>query len=309
MNYSPIIIFAFNRPYLLNQTINSLKQCRLANVSDLYIFIDGPRNESDIIKVNEVKKIAKNTEGFNSVTCRESDTNKGLANSVISGVSEIINKFGKVIVVEDDLYLSKGFLEFMNFMLNKYQNDNRIFQVSGFGVKIKKPKDYEYDYYMNIRAHSWTWGTWKDRWETVDWQVKDFPKLVLDKKKQRNFNKGGSDLYGMLKNYMEHKNNSWYIRFNYSMFCQNKYAVMPIRSLVMNFGFGEDSTHCNTYNRYKVDFNNEGYGNWNNPNKIELDIRLCKKAIRYWSISYRIYGKICTALMKTTKKFITKKFF
>lgn len=294
----PIVVFAYNRPELLLQTLQSLKRCRLASVSDLYIFIDGPRNETDIQKVNAVREIASHINGFKSVTCKASDVNKGLANSVITGVTEIINKFGKVIVVEDDLYVSTGFLEFMNFMLEKYENDERIFQVSGYGVKINLPKDYTYDYYINIRAHSWTWGTWKDRWETIDWQVKDFPQLLHDKKKQRSFNRGGSDLFGMLKGYMTHKNNSWYIRFTYAMFCQNKYAIMPVRSLVLNNGFGKESTHCRAYNRYKVDFNQEGYGNWSKPNKIEFDHRISKEAVKYWSIRYRIYGKIRTLLMK-----------
>ncbi len=298
MNYSPIVVFAYNRPELLQQTLLSLKKCRLATVSDLYIYIDGPRNEADIKEVNAVRNIASHISGFKSVTCKASDTNKGLADSVISGVTEVINKFGKVIVVEDDLVVSAGFLEFMNFMLDKYEHDERIFQVSGFGVKIHPPKDYIYDYYIHIRAHSWTWGTWKDRWETIDWQVKDFHYLLHDKKKQREFNRGGSDLFGMLKGYMEHKNNSWYIRFTYAMFCQKRYAIMPVRSLVLNNGFGERSTHCNAYNRYKVEFNQNGYGNWNNPKKIEFDSRVSREATKYWTIRYRLYGKLRSLLMK-----------
>ena len=301
MSYSPIVVFAFNRPNLLQQTLQALKQCRLAKESDLYIYIDGPRNNMDVEKVDATKSIARHTDGFKSVTCKASPINKGLAQSVISGVSEIINRFGKVIVVEDDLYVSKGFLEFMNYMLNKYEQDERIFQVSGFGIKVNS-KGYPYDYYMHIRAQSWTWGTWKDRWETIDWQVKDFPELLLDKKKQRAFNQGGSDLFEMLKRFMAHKNNSWYIRFTYAMFCQGRYAIMPVRSLVLNDGFGKDATHCNTYNRYKVDFNEEGYGNWEKPERIVFNQRISHEATKYWTIRYRIYGKLMTIIQKLLKR-------
>lgn len=299
-NLAPIVVFAFNRLDPLKKTVASLLQNEEAKDSDLYVFVDGarPNKAGEDVKVKAVQEYVKSIKGFKKIEYFFSEKNKGLADSIISGTTKIINLYNKVIVVEDDLYVSAGFLEFMNYMLNKYEHDERIFQVSGYGVKINLPKDYAYDYYMHIRAHSWTWGTWKDRWETVDWQVGDFQSLCKDKKKQRAFNRGGSDLFGMLKGYMTRKNNSWYIRFTYSMFCQGRYAVMPVRSLVRNDGFGGEATHCNTYNRYKVDFNEKGYGNWSEPAKMEFDKRIGREASKYWSIRYRIYGKIRTLLMK-----------
>lgn len=93
-------------------------------------------------------------------------------------------------------------------------------------------------------------------------------------------------------------NNSWYIRFNYSMFKQKKYAIVPIKSLVHNEGFRTDATHCNAYNRYKIDFQRETKITFTSPHAIKLDIRLYKQAVKYWSIKYRIYGKIMTILYK-----------
>ena len=182
----------------------------------------------------------------------------------------------------------------------KYQEGatTNVSKVSGFGVKINVPSGYKYDVYLNNRAHSWTWGTWKDRWDTVDWEVKDYNNLMHDKTKQKAFNKGGSDLYGMLKGFMQGKNNSWYIRFTYSMFLQNRYGVSPIKSLVINDGFRPESTHCNVYNRYKIDFLNEYKQEFSIPPKIEWDSRINKQAKKYWSIPYRIHGKIMTLLIK-----------
>lgn len=298
---APVIVFGFNRPEVFGETIKALKNNSLAANTHLHIFIDGPRNDKDVPKVAEVVKIANAVTGFKSVTVNASSANKGLAKSIIYGVTEIIEQYGKVIVVEDDLIVAPSFLTFMNQFLDKYEHDYRIFQISGFGVKIKSPKDYNYDIYMHIRAQSWTWGTWKDRWKTVDWEVSDFIKLSQDKKKQRDFNEGGSDLFGMLKGYMTGINNSWYIRFNYSMFKQQKYAIVPVKSLVLNEGFGAEATHCNTYNRYKVDFQREEKSFFTSPDTIEPDARLYQQAVKYWSIRYRIYGKIMTLLYKLTK--------
>lgn len=302
-NLAPIIVFAFNRVDTLQNTIESLKKNKEAKDSELYVFVDGPRlnkyGEKELVLA--VQEYVKTITGFKNISYKFSETNKGLAQSIISGTTLVINKYGKVIVVEDDLYVSPCFLTFMNILLNKYRNDQRIFQISGYGLKIKVPAEYKYDIYMHIRAHSWTWATWKDRWDTVDWEVKDYQDLVQNKKKQKAFNKGGSDLFKMLKGYMEGKNNSWYIRFTYSMFLQNKFGICPVKSLVINDGFRSQATHCNTYNRYTVDFFNEYKNDFLIPEQIEWNPIISKKVYKYWSIPYRIYGKMMSIIKKRSQ--------
>ncbi len=299
-NFAPIVIFAFNRLDVLKNLVESLMANAEAVESDLFVFVDGPRPEKngEIEKVKAVQEYVRRIDGFGSLNYIFSEKNKGLAKSIIDGTTMIIEKYGKVIVVEDDLYLSKSFLYYMNKMLCLYESDQRIMQVSGYGCKLKGVNDYPYDVYLNERAHSWSWGTWKDRWVTVDWEVKDFEVIRRNKKLQRKFCKRGSDLYGMLRKYMEGKNNSWYIRFNYSMFKQHRYAVCPICSLVRNDGFIAESTHCNTYNRYKIDFEECHEGNFNVPERLQPEEHIMSEAVKYWSMRYRIYGKIRTCFNK-----------
>lgn len=298
--YAPIVVFAFNRLKVLTNTINSLKENPEAKGSDLFVFVDGarPHKKGEAEKVKAVQDFVLTIRGFKSVHHRFSNENKGLGKSIIGGTTEIINQYGKVIVVEDDLYVSKSFLSFMNRMLNLYESDERIMQVSGYGCLLTKVEDYPYDAYINERGHSWSWATWKDRWATVDWEVKDFSELKASKSLQKKFNKRGSDLFRMLSSYMAGKNNSWYIRFNYSMYKQGRYSVMPIRSLVRNDGFGMEATNCTNYNRYKVDFEIEHNGEFKVPDRLEPCERIIANAVRYWSIPYRIYGKIMTYLTK-----------
>ena len=295
---SPIAVIAFNRPNTLRSTLTSLAANPLADQSDLFIFIDGPRSqrEGEEDKVRQVKVVASEAIGFKSVTIKASEENKGLAKSIIGAATELLNQYGRVILVEDDLYLSPSFLTYMNTMLTAYKDDDRVMQVTGFSTLIRHSERYHCDHYLSRRAHSWSWGTWKDRWETVDWEVRDFDKLAASKENQKAFCKYGSDLYGMLKGWKEGRNNSWYIRFNYSMHKQGKYAVAPIRSLVRNDGFGEGATHCNTYNRYKIDFNGEFVSEWNTLQHLVWNEQLGKESVRYWSIPYRIYGKLMTIL-------------
>ncbi len=297
---APIAVVAFNRPDALKSSLASLAQNPLSENSDLFIFIDGPRenHSNEKQKVLQVKSIAEATTGFKSITVKASEQNKGLAKSIIGAATELLDQYGKVIVVEDDLYLSPSFLTFMNTMLEAYRNDSRIMQVTGYSAKIRHPERFHCDYYLTRRAHSWSWGTWKDRWETVDWEVKDFEELAASKEKQKAFCEYGSDLYGMLKGWHDGRNNSWYIRFDYAMHKQGRYCIAPIRSLVRNDGFGPDATHTLSYNRYKIDFDVDTKIDWQIPANLTFNKKLAKHAIRYWSIPYRIYGKIMSKIKK-----------
>ena len=285
---------AFNRPNVFKSTLDSLAKNKLAKETELYVFIDGPREgiDGEKEKVEKVIDIAKAVTGFKSLNVRESVDNKGLAKSIIGAATEILDKYGKIILVEDDLYVSPSFLAYMNEALEKYKNDARIMQVTGYSAKIRHYQKYHQVCYLTRRAHSWSWGTWKDRWETVDWEVLDFDKLAASKDKQKAFCEFGSDLYGMLKGWKTGKNNSWFIRFEYSMHKQGRFSVAPIRSLIRNDGFGVDATHCKSYNRYKIEFMAEDRDVWDLPEHLDWNKKLDKESVRYWSIPYRIYGKM-----------------
>jgi hypothetical protein len=287
-NLAPIVIFAFNRPKALKALIESLKQNPLYGESERFVFIDGPRNEADRKLIEEVKEIA------HSVTenVMASEENKGLANSIISGVTQIVNRYGKVIVLEDDLRLMPGFLKYMNEALDTYENQEKIFSICGYGLKIKRPKDYVEDVYMGIRSSSWGWGTWKDRWQSVDWEVKDWEELSMNRRTQSAFNRGGSDMFGMLRGYMTGRNNSWAIRFCYSQFKQGRYSVHPFLSFVDNEGFGEGATNCNQkYSRFKVELNNQETPVLNMPSELSLNKNIIRANSRYHSLMMRIYSK------------------
>lgn len=303
MFLAPIIIFAFNRLAPLKACVASLLSNVESKDSDLFVFVDGarPSRSGEAEKVGAVRKYVKTITGFKSVSCHFSDVNKGLAASVIGGVTEVINEYGMAIVVEDDLILAPSFLAFMNTMLQGYANDKRIMQISGFSTKIKNYKQYNCDYYMSARAQSWSWATWQDRWNTIDWEVKDFDKLANNKQEQKAFNKYGSDLFGMLKKWRLGLNNSWYIRFCYSMHKQNRFCILPIRSLVYNDGFGNDATHTTCYNRYKIDFLKDNF-DWRMVDDLVWNESLAREAVKYWSIPYRIYGKLITMLNNGFKK-------
>jgi hypothetical protein len=249
MPLAPIILFVYNRPWHTQQTVEALQKNELATDSELFIFADGSKanaTEEQKEKIRQVREYINRINGFKSVKIYEKEKNCGLANSVIAGVTEIINKFGKAIVVEDDLVTSRYFLRFMNEALDFFENDDRIFSVSGYTFPSKTmniPANYKKDIYLSYRHGSWGWGTWKNRWNSVNWEVADFKEFSHSRKSQEAFHRGGADVSGMLKAQVEGKIDSWAIRFDYSLFKQNKFNIRPVKSLVINVGLDNSGTH------------------------------------------------------------------
>jgi hypothetical protein len=257
---SPIILFVYNRPDHTRKTVEALRKNELAKDSLLYVFSDGPKREEDFLKVKEIRKYLRTIKSFRKIELFESKENKGLANSVISGVTKIINKHGRVIVLEDDLITSPNFLVYMNKLLDKYEKEKKIYSITGYnfpGKIMKIPKDYEFDVYFNPRAASWSWATWKDRWEKADWEIKDFENFKKSKKLQKKFNLGGEDMSEMLISQMEGKLDSWAIRWCYHHFKNNAFCVYPVKSYINNIGHDGSGVHCgksenNKYNNKKL---------------------------------------------------------
>jgi hypothetical protein len=290
--FAPVIIFAFNRPNALKNTVQSLLQNEEAKKSDLYIFVDGPRTNKpgESEKVHAVQMYANSIKGFKSVNCFFSIKNKGLGDSIIQGVTQIINKYGKAIVLEDDLVFASNFLAYMNQGLDKYKDEKQVFSICGYSNKVKIPKGYKYDTYFCTRSSSWGWGTWADRWNSVDWELKDWDKYS---KLGKAFNKwGGSDCFRMLRSVKEGWGNSWAIRFCFSQFLQNKFSLFPIISKVKNNGFDGEGTNCKKWSRFKYEFDIDGTKNITYPDDININRQLYKSAMSYNTILIRLYSRL-----------------
>ena len=249
---SPICLFTYNRLNETKQTVEALQKNNLASESKLFIFSDAAKVGGNQQKVIEVRNYLKTITGFESVEIFEEPVNKGLANSIISGVSEIVHKFEKVIVLEDDLITTPNFLDFMNQSLDFYSNNNKIFSISGYTMDLPSLKNYDKDFYYGYRASSWGWGTWKNKWEEIDWQMADYSAFKWDFPKQIRFMRGGSDLPYMLWKQMHDKIDSWAVRWCYNQFKKNLLTVYPTKSKIVSIGFGADATHTKKTKRFFV---------------------------------------------------------
>lgn len=291
---APIVLFAYKRVDALAKTIEALRNNPLADQSTLHVFVDGPKGPADALKVDQVKALIDTISGFRQIERHYSDVNRGLANSVIRGVSQVLASHPFVIVLEDDLITAPTFLTYMNTCLQTYQHKPKVFAVSGYTFPFQKPANYSYDVYFFPRHSSWGWATWADRWQQADWQVADYQEFMQDKKAQQAFSAGGDDLVRMLRRQMEGEMDSWAIRWAYSQFKNKAYTVYPVWSKVDNIGFDQDATHTNVFNRYKTTLTQQETTAIQLPAEVREDPYYSKVFRDKYTVSTRLYNRIKT---------------
>lgn len=289
--FAPVVLFVFKRVDSARKLIESLLQNKEAIHTDLFIFSDGPRNENEAIHVGKVRDYINSIKGFKSVNITCSTINNGLAKSIITGITNVLNIYKKVIVVEDDLLVSSNFLQFMNQALDFYENNKKVLSIGGFTYPVKKHAGD--DIYFTARACSTGWATWIDRWLEVDWNVTDFDTFSKNKLEQRRFNRMGSDMSGLLYKQMEGKINSWAIRWCYYQFKHDLFTVYPTVSKVKIFGLDEFATHTNLkWNRYETTLDDSGNNKFNFLNDVKLNPFYVRQFVDRYSISKRAKYKI-----------------
>jgi len=290
---APIIFFTYNRPSHCLSTLNSLKRTEFAEDSDLIIFSDGPKCVEDIDNIQEIRRILKTLDGFASIKVIERETNFGLKRSIIEGVSQVLEERGRAIIVEDDLEFSRGFLGFMNRSLEFYERYKEVGSISGYSFPVKVPEGYEFDTYFFFRSSSWGWGTWKDRWERADWEVSEFNVFSRDIHRIRAFNRGGDDLFEMLKQQVEGNIDTWDIQWCYEHYKHSAYCVYPVTSFVNNTGCDGSGVHKVETSFYDV-----------NLEEMDLDrIRLCKPEVADENIIRLVQGMFSYPVGKRIRKY------
>ena len=241
---SPICLFVYKRYDTTKLMLESLLACPECADSELYVFMDEARNDSEADDVEKVRALFDNLQGFKAIHPYPARMNKGMARSVIDGVTTVLEKHESIIVLEDDLVVAPDFLTFMNAALEAYRDRSDIWSISGYTPNLKEIEQYDKNgVFLVPRAQCWGWATWSDRWETVDWEVSDFNYLARNKKRRKAFDMGGNDLFRTLE--MEHRERieSWAVRWAYAASKQKMWTVNPMLSKVQNIGLKSSTSH------------------------------------------------------------------
>lgn len=240
---APVVVFAFRRPDHLCKTLVSLMRCEGFDESPVIVYCDGPRDENDVDACMATRELARSMLG-EQAEYHFSDVNLGVDRSVIRGVTEVVDRYGRAIVVEDDLELSPVFLTYMNQGLDRYANDESIFQISGYMFNVPELKGNTAALFLPIIV-SWGWATWKRAWGQFDPLSSGWESLLADKDLRWRFNLDGIYAYStMLVRAMTGSSQGpWDVRWYWTVFKAKGLVVFPPDSLVNNIGFDGSGTH------------------------------------------------------------------
>lgn len=242
MNYAPIAIFVYKRPDHTRRTIEALVQCPEFTESPLYVFCDGAKKLEDQAAIDQTRAVVRSIVG-ERVTMIEAAQNQGLANSIIAGVSKLLNEFDRVIVLEDDLIVSTGFLQYMNMALEAYKNEPSVMQVSGYMFPVPEFANRTEAMFLPFTV-SWGWATWKRAWEYFDPLATGWEMLQTDREMRSRFDLDDSyEYFNMMRKQMSGDVDSWAIRWYWSVFKNQGYTLFPPVSHVNNIGFDGSGSH------------------------------------------------------------------
>ena len=255
MNLAPIVLFVYNRPWHTQQTVEALQKNELAKESELFIYSDEAKNKDARKSVDAVRKYIDKIDGFKKVTVIKREKNWGLADSIIDGVTKIVNEYGKIIVLEDDLVTSPYFLKFMNEALEFYKNEEKVWHINGYIHPIKNNNMNEI--FFTKFSISWGWATWSDRWihftRDPEYLIRKFNKSMINK---FNLDKS-SKSWNQVTNNQNGKLYTWAVFWYATIFLNNGFCLNPNKSLVKNIGHDGTGTNCGITHIYNNELNTQ----------------------------------------------------
>lgn len=243
---APVVITCFDRLDHLKRTIDSLLLNEQSKFTNVYIFQDGVKPDSNFAQHSEVYKYLKTINGFKKITINQRKANQGLALNITEAVSEVLTNYEQVIVLEDDICVSKVFLKFMNDALCFYQKKENIMCINGYVYPIKSSTYQEASlktFFTRIPI-SWGWGTYRRAWKFYEKNV-DNLLSQFSNKHIYEFNFQNSNLFWnqVLAN-RNGKINSWAVFWYASIFKHSGLCLTPSHSLVQNIGHDGSGVHC-----------------------------------------------------------------
>lgn len=309
MTLAPVILFVYSRPDHTRKTLNALRANALSKDTELFIFADGPKQtatRSEVAKVEATRAVIREQQWCAKINIIERSKNLGLAANIIEGVTSVVNKYGTVIVLEDDIVTGPGFLTYMNESLELYKNDERVMHISGYTFPWIDPAKVGGDTFFYRVPSCWGWATWDRAWKHYDDDSRRLFLNLCEKKLMSFFDFGYSGVFlGQLNANLVKVMRTWAVKWYASTVLQNGLALHPASSLVNNIGF--DNTGENSASTHVFDSRALEHSQVVSRNKI-LESKYVQKTM-YRRYANPMSTRIKIFLANRIKNFVQLKYF
>lgn len=237
----PILITVFNRPDLL---IKVLDQVQKIKPQKLYIACDGPRNEADLVKIEEIKLVISSKVNWDvEIFELYSEQNLQTYRALPKAISWFFEHEEMGIILEDDCVPDISFFNFCSVLLEKYKDDERVFSISANNFQDGQVYG-DGSYFFSKYFHVWGWASWRRAWQFYDENIVDYPtfkkqerikSVISDKKAQKRIIQLLDRAYK--------KKPIWDYKWQFAHLYHDKYTIKPQVNLVTNVGFDERATN------------------------------------------------------------------
>lgn len=287
---APVVMVGYSRPWTLKKSLKNLSENYGLGDRDVYFFQDAPYRDEDIPKVEAMYQVALEAQKtiLPQLIIVRRERNFGVPGNLLSAVRETMDHYGRIIFFEDDVLVSKTFVQNMEEGLRVYQNDPRIFCINGYAKGIRVRKSYPHDVYLSPRNSAWGWASWKDRWDAVDFDMKDWSELKRDCIFLDKLYDAGCDLYDMAELLVNGKIRTWDLQCTVHMVRNGLFAVEPRYNLTRNIGFGAEGVNCHGSGKSRKKYYNFKA---RMPHDISPDGKIWKQ-FKYTDKDDRLWAKI-----------------
>ena len=280
----PILLIAFNSPETTKKVFEAIK---IAKPKKLFISVDGPRNEKEKEKVEEVKKIISKVDWNCKVKKRIFDENQGIIKGAGGAIDWFFDNVKEGIVFDDDCVPDQSFFRFCAEMLEKYRDDVRIMHISGDNFQKRRSKS-KFSYYFSKYTYMWGWASWSRAWKENDAQMKNYFKL----KHSNYFSKQIPNL--IERNYLKRLFREAYkdpkridSKWLFTVFVKRGLTIAPNKNLVQNIGFYSGSTNTKDIDSFLSTPSKSLEFPLKHPLKVKLN-RTADKNYAIWLFKHRL---------------------
>ena len=300
--YAPVALFAYGRPEHTRMTVESLAANELAEETKVFIFSDAARSEKDFEAVNAVRRYLRGIKGFHDVNVVERSRNYGLADSIVEGITSVIEAHGKVIVLEDDIVTSPFFLRYMNDALDRYESVERVMHIAGYMMPIDFPSGAVSESVFLRHSSCWGWATWGRAWRHFHRNAETFIKAFTSTDRGRFNLDGAHDYWSQLLANHEGRLKTWAIYWYASIFSRGGLCLHPRSSLVRNIGFDGSGVNCGTDSAWCSELGTSPVSQF--PSAYHED-EVAMEAVKR-SLQGKSHTSVVAGLLRSIKAYVTR---
>lgn len=248
----PVVLIFFRRK---DTILKILDRISVVKPRKMYLFSDGPRNDSEKQEVLECRSVVEKHITWDCEIIKNyAASNKGVYNRIGLGAKWVFDREEKAIFLEDDNLPEITFFEYCKEMLNLYENDTRILWICGTNYLGRYEPENHASYVFTKHLLPCGWASWSKKFMLFyddEMSLLD-DEYLIKKLKDEYSNKAlyRQQFYSFRRTKhllnSDIRSSSWDYQIAFSIRIHGLYGISPKNNQIQNIGVDNFSEHGGT---------------------------------------------------------------